>query len=69
MPYNPPKVDCVYVVVRQDDKPAGYRPRSSERRSKKFWSRAEAIKLLNQHRGQAKLFVAKIGPWEEINPS
>lgn len=69
MPHNPPKVEFVYVVVRQDDQPAGYRPSSRERRSKKFWSRVEAIKLFNQHRGNAKLFVAKVGDWEEINPS
>lgn len=64
---EPRNVREIYIVVRQDEEKAGFRPNSHEKRSKKFFSLAEARKLKRYHGDNAKLYRAEVGPWIEID--
>ena len=66
----PKRLHTIYLVVRDDPAPAPlYAPKSSEVRSKKFYSLKEATKLYKQHKAfgrPVRLYEAQVNEWEEI---
>lgn len=65
---TPQRTEKLYCVVRQDDKSGHtYAPNRFEQRSKKFFSRREALERMRVLGGNGRMFEADVSEWREVD--